>query len=114
MGYPMTFQRVLKRSHLEDGDYKVVPDDNRVYPAKNQYRVETTNPEWYEDLLKKEINRLSNELIRQENRRNLLLGDLRRLEKDTADENSIAKQIGFRTGISADLVAAVLAEYIKI
>lgn len=81
MGYPMTYQRVLNRNRLKDGDYQESPPIHINGMTKGQI----------------------------EN----LLGDLRRLEQDTQDENALVKHIQFRTNIDPEVIAAVLKEFIN-
>jgi hypothetical protein len=44
----------------------------------------------------------------------MIVGDLRRLERDAQDECGLAMQIARRTAIDLDLVAAVLKEFFSL
>jgi hypothetical protein len=109
MGYPMTFRRVMNRNGLQDGDYTTPPERHarRVITNATEATLQSEQetligraPHWakrveeYEQVFK------------------MLAGDLRRLERDAVDEYSICQRIAARTGINADVVAAVLKEFI--
>ena len=65
-----------------------------------------------EELIRDQWPRACERLRRYEESMRLLLGDLRRLEADAVDEAAICTYIAHRTGIDADIVAAVLKEFI--
>lgn len=103
MGYPMTWLRVIRRNGMERGDYERAG-------WKWQANVNTqplVDPRAHADIL--EVRR---ERIQQyENAARLLFGDLRRLELDALDENSICHWIADRTVVAPDVVAHVLKEF---
>lgn len=99
MGYPMTYQRVINRNGLATGDYNQVSE-------RYAKRVNITEPAAFTYVAKR--------VEEYEKQATLLLGDLRRLENDTVDENQIAKQITRKTGIDSGIVAAVLREYMNL
>jgi hypothetical protein len=111
MGYPMTFQRFVKRNALDQGDY------THFGPLKGQWAVglNLDNPGLgtEEQLIAAQWPYAVKRLREYEARLASLLGDLRRLEKDTTDERSTCAFIASRTGLDPDVVAAVLKEFIN-
>jgi hypothetical protein len=109
MGYPMTLSRVLNRNGLADGDYGTTPA--RWHAAfASVYDGSTGDPmDWYRKLAAQ----YGRHCERQNSSVQLLAGDLRRLERDTVDEQAICQHVARRTGADADLVAAVLKAYLE-
>lgn len=99
MGYPMTYQRVLNRSRIADGDYSTPPSGWRVINTDASASALQMADYWRKGLEGAEAQFKS------------LCGDLRRLERDAIDEGAICKVISDRTGIDAETVAAVLKEF---
>lgn len=100
----MTYRRVVSRNGLTQGDYGKA--DLTHWPLINI----NNKPEALAAFLP-EVSKYIQDL---QSRLGLLLGDLRRLEHDTQDEGSIARQIQQRTGIDSGVIAAVLKEYINL
>src|SRR5260370_21845143 len=112
MGYPMTYQRVIGRNRLSDGNYTQAPI---AWHASGTAIVDPQTLE--KDVLvhvigewKKAINDQAEAF---NGRLRLLVGDLRRLELDTIDEGSINAYIAQRTGLDQEIVAAVLKEFMN-
>jgi hypothetical protein len=104
MGYPMTFRRVVNRNGLGEGDYS----GNLPYQWSTRGVVpEAGDPSVYQ------LPFLVERIRGYERGLHMLLGDLRRLEADTVDENTTCKHIASRTGIDVDTVAAVLKEFMS-
>lgn len=119
MGYPMTFRRVLHRNGFVDGDYTDPPERHRLRVNIDEPGLMTKangDPAFADDAeffvamgsIWRERLKTYDTALRA------LSGDLRRLEQDTVDEGSLCQQIVLRTGIDADTVAAVLAEFMAI
>lgn len=109
MSYPMTWKRVLNRNHLEAGDYNDVP-------AHWALRVNVRDPglgtlEQLREGVWPHLVKRSEDYERQAA---LLLGDLRRLERDVRDESEVCRVIADRTGIDRDVVAGVLKEFFDV
>jgi hypothetical protein len=109
MGYPMTYDRVLRRNGLASGDYGS-PDEARPFPPESKF----PSHEAYMRALENEIRMLRQDLARRNNKMRMLKGDLRRLETDARDESAICRHIVERTGADADTVAAVLKAFITL
>jgi len=109
MGYPMTFQRVVKRNGLTDGDYGDPPQRHRAGMALDGTTATTLSEE--ESLLGRAPH-WAKRVDEYEKAFTLLAGDLRRLENDALDERGICAHIASRTGVDEDTVAAVLKEFI--
>ena len=103
----MTFQRVLRRNGLEQGDYDQTPERHRMGVVT--VNIGETPPE---DFLRRQHFPMAQRLADYERAFRALTGDLRRLEHDARDEGGICRVISSRTGIDADVVAAVLMEFI--
>lgn len=109
MGYPMTWQRIVNRNGLGDGGYDKTPE-------RHQARVQTVNigPMEPDEFTKQQHYPMSQRLAAYETAFRLLVGDLRRLEADAQDEGLLCEQIARRTGLDADVVAAVLKEFVTL
>lgn len=102
MSYPMTYQRVIHRNGLADGDYEKPPG---VW----QCRVNTREI----DDINASVSKVRRKrLLEYENSVSILAGDLRRLEQDTRDERATCAYIAHRTGVDKEEVAAVLKEFL--
>lgn len=102
MGYPMTWQRLVSRNGLQEGDYDELPFQWAV-------RVNTNR----EDDGITAVGKIRRERLREYERQvSMLVGDVRRLERDAKDEGAVCAYIAHRTGVAADNVAAVLKEFI--
>ena len=102
MGYPMTLKRFLNRNGLLDGSYDETPQRWRRTPPvtiSDDSHVRALIQQWAGD-----VERWNGSM-------RLLIGDLRRLERDTLDEQAINANICRVTGIDQDTVAAVLRAY---
>lgn len=108
MGYPMTWQRVVNRNALLDGDYGKPP-------ARWARNVNLTDRglATEEQFLPMVAQSGRERVERYEQQIRALAGDLRRLEADTVDENGICGHIARQTGLDRDDVAAVLKAYIE-
>ena len=103
----------IERNGLSDGDYRTAPNRHRSgYPLTMEEwpRVETVA---LDDVKISVAGGLLERCNRYEQASMMLAGDLRRLENDVVDEASICLHIAHRTGIEADVVAAVLKEFIS-
>jgi hypothetical protein len=108
----MTYLRVLRRNELSEGGYEALPPFRFAHVGLDE--------EWcgFQDAdglrgAYRGLAAISQRAVYDARvRRNALLGDLRRLEKDARDELEICDRIVSKTGIDDDLVAAVLAEFI--
>jgi hypothetical protein len=112
MGYPMTFQRFVKRNALDQGGYL---HGAAKLPLAWAIRVNIDQPgllppaELPATMWPYVVERVK-EYERQVGN---VLGDLRRLETDTMDERACCTFIAARTGVDPDVVAAVLKEFIN-
>ena len=110
MGYPMTYQRVIQRNGLYEGPAfvhlnlvpwtrdtlaKFNPDVDRISLLLDRDR------EWSET-----VTQMVKHLA-------AIKDDLRRLERDAVDEKSVCRLIHLRTGVPLDVVAGVLAEFMR-
>lgn len=104
MGYPMTYQRVVRRAGLDQGDYLDIstvpwgalgmsPKEEAIAAAPEHVAVQLEN-------LRLSVSNL--------------LGDLRRLERDARDEGYICQEIVRQTGFSPDVVARVLFLFFEV
>lgn len=107
MGYPMTFDRFVKRNGLADGDYGTPPHRWRF-----RLNVDSPGLATMEELRNAQWPEVGKEVKEGEARIATLAGDLRRLEQDATDESALCLHIASRTGLTADVVAAVLKEFI--
>lgn len=103
MGYPMTWQRVLRRNNLLSGGYATAPTGWDTQVNVNS----TVDPHAALEILQAQRLRL----LRYEKQATLLAGDMRRLEEDARDEQAICEHIAKRTLLGAAEVAAVLKEF---
>jgi len=105
MGYPMTYQRVLRRNRLDCGDYG---DLGKCYSSLKMPKPFSGNPEAslpVSDI--REWAAVNHQAL------SMLLGDLRRLEGDAVDEAATCLHIAARTGVDKEVVAAVLKEFLS-
>ena len=106
MGYPMTYDRVIRRNGLDQGDYL---DSGKVpWPAIRFNPTEQAviaAPGLAAAALSNVRSSVAN-----------LLGDLRRFERDSLDENplGVIARISKRTGVSFDDTAAVIREFMRL
>lgn len=103
MGYPMTWQRIVRRNLLTDGDYGKAP----IGWACDVNMNTDLSALGHQTIL--EVRR--ERLLRYEQSARMLAGDLRRLERDAQDEQNICREVARRTGMDSDIVAAVLKEF---
>jgi hypothetical protein len=87
MGYPMTYDRMLRRNDRASGDCGS-PDEARSFPP------ESTFPS-HEAYVNK-IRMLRQDLARRNNKMRMLKGDLRRLETDARDESAVVGLVATR------------------
>lgn len=112
MGYPMTFQRLVNRNRMQGG-YGTRMSFINTKPYDRDM-LKGFNPDVDRiDVLLSHAATLGKEIDSLDGRWGLMLGDLRRLEQDAADEGAICKHIAARTGIDSEVVAAVLKEFIS-
>jgi len=104
MGYPMTFQRIISRNGLADGDYEHPPSR---WLLASPTTIETDSKYTRIIELWGEQNRSLN------GRLQFFAGDLRRLEHDALDERAINAYIVSKTGVDADTVALVLRAFME-
>lgn len=97
----MTWQRLVKRNGLEDGDYA---DPGRGWRANVNVSATVDHVPDISALRRGELEHF-------EQRAANLAGDVRRLERDARDERTVAETIARRTGIDVDRVAGVLKEF---
>ena len=102
MGYPMTWARVINRNGLKEGDYDKAPWSWQVNLNLDIASID----KYIQDEMPKKLREY-------EGRIKILVGDIRRLEKDAVDENVICKIVAQRTGIDANIVAAVIKEFMS-
>lgn len=102
MGYPMTYQRLLHRNGLAEGDALHVPVAAHPMAGWNLDAVEHLAPSV-----------VRTAVVAANTKTAVLLDDLRRLERDATDEAAIAQHIAARTGVDVETVAAVLKEFIS-
>lgn len=101
----MTIKRLIARNGLGDGDYGTVP---QALFHQSPVTVRSVSDEWIRAQYFESEHQAQETAKAWNSRLAMLAGDLRRLERDTLDENAIAKAISLRTGIDPDDVAAVL------
>jgi hypothetical protein len=107
MGYPMSYQRVIHRSGLQTGGYGDLPVYlNRTVLEGGHTDAVTEDEAW---LSRRPF--IIESVKALEGRWSMLLGDLRRMETDTLDERATCEHIATRTGIDAEIVAAVLKDF---
>ena len=111
MGYPMTFARVLARSGLKDGDYGQVP---QALFHQAPVTVPSVSDEWKIARYFEREREMQEAAKAWNDKFAFLAGDLRRLERDTLDEDAICKHIAERTHVAPDDVAAVLKAYLEL
>lgn len=118
MGYPMTYQRVIRRNRIEDGDYGK-PPTGRIAVVEKPVHLRIDEPlcgfvsqEALETAYRNQFKMLWDQRNEWERGLEFLCGDLRRLERDSQDEGSTAKFISHQTGVDAEAVAAVLRAFI--
>lgn len=100
MGYPMTWQRVVGRNRLnEDAAWHAYAGAD--VDESGHERLHLAYEHW---------RRAADAFNR---RVASLRSDIARLESDTRDEGSICQRIAERTHIEADVVAAVLKEFLS-
>lgn len=106
MGYPMTWQRLINRNSLGDGDYTT--------PPLAWHRMKSVILDGYQNdpvTLRSVLASYDGNVEHHNHRMAMFAGDLRRLEKDGRDERGICERIAHRTGFESDVVAAVLKEF---
>lgn len=106
MGYPLTWQRFVRRNKLTDGSYAATP----VGWATDVNTSDTIDPRAALDIVQAQRLRL----LRYAKQASLLAGDLRRLEADAQDEQALCEHVSQRTGLGVDAVATVLKEFFAI
>jgi tetrahydromethanopterin S-methyltransferase subunit H len=110
MGYPMTFQRVVNRSGLGDGDYNTAPQRHQSRCITNATEASIASEE--ETMLAR-APIWADRVDEYEKAFKMLAGDLRRLQSDAVDEGATCIHIAGRTGLDAEIVAAVLKEFMS-
>jgi hypothetical protein len=120
----MSWQRLINRNGLKDGDYGQAPE--RWASLTNTSAREPLPPEAFDAVPEGEreavvlnstqslSNHRAERVIRYENQAKSLAGDLRRLEKDIVDEGALCKEIARKVNMDADIVAAVLKEFVSV
>jgi hypothetical protein len=112
----MTFRRLLHRNGLDKGDYIDGGDyRNLLRPVLQPFPPKGRFPDCtdarYVEMLHEHIDLLGKALFGWDQWRQLILGDLRRLEADALDERALCQEVARSTGVDADVVAAVLQEF---
>ena len=115
MGYPMTWRRVIGRNGLHKGGYD---DAGQHKVCMNMGIVGIVKPDVPMEIqLRNVYASMGPDYVRHietnENNWKILLGDIRRLEADVADEKTICRHIATRTGVDPDTVATVLKEFMN-
>lgn len=112
MGYPMTFQRLLNRNRLSQGDY----DHQSLAPYPHVGLDEPLCG--YQDVAalerayRTQFRITNDERLTAKSRLNMILGDLRRLERDAVDEGTLARVVAEKAHLDLDIVAAVIKEFL--
>jgi hypothetical protein len=107
MGYPMTYQRVISRNGLADGDYGTLPT-RWAGPLSGGPTTYRDDPEW-----QRTFEMWAAERKQLAGRIQSIAGDLRRLEGDALDEQAITVYIVNKTGVDMDTVALVLRAFME-
>lgn len=108
----MTYLRAMRRNGLADGDYQ--NDGTGQASRWNTQAVDQLIEQGDHEGAARLAGDFAREVERLYGARRMLMGDLRRLERDTTDESWICRNISERTGVAVDDVAAVLAEWMKV
>lgn len=103
MGYPMSYRRLLNRNGLVEGDYLQAPQRWPSTTVNSDVTAVAVAPDVAASVLTTTTSKLK-----------YLCGDLRRLERDAIDEDGLCRLIALRTSIDAEVVAAVLKEFVAI
>jgi len=111
MGYPMTYRRLVNRNNLREAEYGATLSGHNTKLADELTADKFNEGVNIEDVLRDTVRSLSQEIDRMNAVWSMLSGDLRRLERDTTDESVICHEIARKVGIDADVVAAVLKEW---
>jgi hypothetical protein len=116
MGYPMTFRRLVARNGLQDGGYGKPPGDwsnfttELVSASFDKPLCGMKDTEALEEAYRS-LWKFKNEERKQlHSKISALAGDLRRLERDSIDEQAIVDYIIHRLGyeINRDDIAAII------
>ena len=108
MGYPMTFDRVIRRNNLGTGGY----DDAAKWGLSvnlNNLGLMASGDE-FDRVMVGEYRR---RLREYEASAKMLLGDLRRLETDAIDERAVCAIVAERTKVDPETVAVVIREFLR-
>lgn len=99
----MTYQRVINRNGMH-GDYGTkLSSVNLDFPGTlSDEKFKQVMAEHWQSALKFSDAHWGN-----------VMGDLRRLEKDTVDEHTVCQHIATVTNINAEIVAVVLKEFLN-
>ena len=111
MGYPMTYQRVIHRSELAEGGYDDKTQMVGSWPLPGPERFDEGVD--YVGVVMDAARHYRDDLERMQGQRRMLLGDLRRLARDTIDESATCRAIADRTGTDPEIVQAVLREFMR-
>jgi hypothetical protein len=109
MGYPMTWQRFIKRNQL--GPERGGGDYSDAGAHKLLLNLDRPGLGTLEELQMRQVPHMIEYVKQLESRYRTMLGDLRRLEMDSTDENAVCNHIVAATGIEPDSVATVLKEF---
>ena len=110
MGYPMTYQRVIHRNRLHEGGY----DAERVGPfTVAEQSIADMTDEARAALFRHMAETQHERIVSMVRARNLILGDLRRLEVDSIDEGATVAYIANRTEADPEIVTAILREFLR-
>ena len=114
MSYPMTWRRIVGRSGLGKGDYNDAGDHkNMLNLDQPGIRPGMSEEERLKDFYGRMGPGYVSAIKSNEEQWRMLLGDIRRLEADVADEKAICQHIASRVGVDPDVVAAVLKEFLS-
>ncbi len=115
----MTFQRLLNRNGLQEGDYtsglrELAAASEPTHVDLDAERCGFVDVEALERAYRGLWDSYRVRHVYVSERLRLLVGDLRRLERDAVDERGICTHIVQRTGLAPDVVAAVLKEFVTL
>ncbi len=124
MGYPMTYNRFIRRNKLDKGGYDAKSYESlellqvygpRDFPEYSAFDEESVSPEHYIALLREAIT-VKHDYCESNHvgKIKMMLGDLRRLERDSVDENMVCQYISSKIGVDKETVAAVIAAWMTV
>ena len=112
MGYPMSYRRFINRNRLAEGDYANLPFSPYPHVKIDEPLCGFESVEALERAYRSQFNHWNDDRAAQHSRESCLRGDLRRLERDTIDEDAICRVVADKAGADPEIAAAVLKEWI--